>query len=747
MAAVPRVVSLVLRPAFGVPALIYVLLCAGMWMSPLLGLLHVESSMVVAAVAFFVGGLTALLLFQREEPLKNVFFGQLALLVIPWLMLTISLFWIPNCGYLQGLLLFLTYTIPSVVLGVALAFTLTPLGRLKGILWFVGIGLIVATIPIAYDFLFHPQFYSYNHVWGGLLGPLYDEELSIRPGLFFFRGLTIWWAIWLVALGWRIRSKQDAEISDKSRFATVLLLGASLVIGGIYVAAPWIGINTTTRIIQNELGGHLALDRFDIYYDPDSIPDGVLQRIADEHGYRYHQIREELGIDVPVRIATYLYPDADTKGRLTGSRTTSIVPIWLRTPQIHLLESRFESSFAHELVHIFSREFGLPIIKASLSIGLLEGLAVALEPPKGVSAPHDQVGAAFHQRDSLDVYSETLADAVAAKMSPSGFWRGRGAVSYTTMGSFVRYLLDAHGAEKFIEVYARGSFERVYGKSVNVLATDWADFIERRPIDESALGLVRARFSVPSLFEVRCPHHVPRAVRLLRRAVAAREAGDWDQAGTYVDRALRVGANRIDVLSAWSVHQFGLGNEEEVLARLEVYAAERSGEISPIVTVRMADAHRLLGNDVLADSLYALAIDRYSRTTRAEIQARSVLGEDELRILTSHRLPEERARALEQTEQGLAIAAMLWAQIHEYDRADEVMERGAGLLEPGPRLAMQSAWAYNGGYRARAGTLAEAAAATYDVAEDPLVATYLRDRAAMIWWSIFHRDDPEIDDE
>ena len=172
MAAVLRVFPLVLRPSVVVPALLYVVICAVLWTIPLAGILHIESSMVIAAAGFFIAGLTSLVLFRRDVSLMDALGGQLLLLVVPWLMLTISLFWIPNCGYLQGFMLFVVYAIPSVILGTALAFALAPLGKLRGILWFIAISLIVAIVPVGYDFLFHPQFYTYNHVWGGLLGPL-----------------------------------------------------------------------------------------------------------------------------------------------------------------------------------------------------------------------------------------------------------------------------------------------------------------------------------------------------------------------------------------------------------------------------------------------------------------------------------------------------------------------------------------------------------------------------------------------
>src|SRR5690606_24124557 len=111
------------RPTLAV-ALVYAVLCAALWPWPLLGLLHVEASAVVAGVGFFASGLAALALFRRGEAFGPVLGRAVALLTVPLALLTLSLLWRPNCGYLQGLGLFVLFTVPSVALAVALAWAL-----------------------------------------------------------------------------------------------------------------------------------------------------------------------------------------------------------------------------------------------------------------------------------------------------------------------------------------------------------------------------------------------------------------------------------------------------------------------------------------------------------------------------------------------------------------------------------------------------------------------------------------------
>ncbi|MDX1547500.1 MAG: hypothetical protein R3247_10955, partial [Rhodothermales bacterium] len=551
--------------------LVYAALCAVLWLVPLLNRLHAESAAVVAAVAFFAAGLAALQAFRRGGALWRVLARQEAALLVPWAMLTVAALWAPNCAYGQGLLFFLLYAPVSVALAVGGAYALsaTPWTR-QGVL-FVGIGLAVMGLGPLYDLGLHPQFYTYNHVFGGVLGPIYDEELVVRPGLLAFRGLTLLWALLLVLVGRRLREGGPGRTGAPA-LPPYLIPGAGLAIGLVYLFAAPLGINTPAWYVQRTLGGHLATEHFDLYYDPASVSEAALQRLAEDHEYRYAQLAERLGVAVPARIASYLYPDAETKGRLTGARTTNVAPVWLRRPQTHVLLDAYGRVFAHELAHVFSREFGMPILRASPAVGLVEGLAVALEPPDGLPTPHEQVAAALGQRMGLGRAS--LAEDVAARLSPLGFWTGRGAVSYTTLGSFVRYLLDAYGPARLRRLYATADFEAVYGRPVEALAAEWEAFLRALPVVDRAAGaLVQRRFAVPSLFERRCPHHVPRPVRRYRAAAAALAEGDTTGAVAPLYAALAEAPAYEPALVLWARLRLAGGAPAEVIARLDTMAA------------------------------------------------------------------------------------------------------------------------------------------------------------------------------
>ncbi len=618
----------------------YALLGVALWPWPLVGLLHVESAAVVAFAAFFVAGLSALRLFEAGgRGFGRVLAMQEAALVVPAALLTVTLLWRPNCGFFQGLLLYALFPVVTVVLAVAVAYALS------GVRWrgrraiFVGGGLLAALGGVVYDLGFHPQFYTYSHVFGGVLGPIYDEELALRAGLFSFRALTLLWAFFFFLMGRWARGAGAARKEGEARLAPTgaLIVGAVVLIGAAYFFSARLGFNTPAWHLQEELGGHLRTEHFDIYFDPEAVTPDERKHLAEDHEYRYAWLEERLGAAPRGRIQSYLYPSEEAKARLTGARTTSVAPVWLPRPQVHLLRKAYDQSFGHELVHVFSRAFGLPVVKASVAVGLVEGLAVALEPPDGRPGPHEQVLTAALSKTAFSEAAFSpqepgaglgLAADVAARLSPAGFWTGRGAVSYTTAGSFVRFLIERYGAGRFRRAYAWADFEAVYGKPVEVLAEEWERYLLGLPVVATGTeALVTRRFAVPSLFEKRCPHHVPAYARAFRAGERALAEKDTAAAALHFERALaerpgftaaRVQAARLTLAG---------GEAEAAIAALDTVAMERR---TPGLLVTLGDAYALAGRAALAQEQYAAALERlpmFSEGLRAQVVLRALLAD------------------------------------------------------------------------------------------------------------------------
>ncbi len=727
----------------------YAVLGASLWFVPVLNVLHVESAAVVALVAFFAAGLSSVGWFRAVPvPVGRVLAAQEAALGVPLAMLTVTLPWVPNCGYGIGLLFFALFPVVSVVLAVALAYALTAAPVRRPGRAFVLIGLAVAVLGPLYDLGLHPQFYVYNHVFGGVLGPIYDEELAIRPGLFVFRAMTLGWAGWLGVAGrWLRLRRQGAQGRREAVCGGLLALG----LGTAYLFSGPLGINTPEAYLQRSLGGHLRTPHFDLYFDPESIAESDLLRLVDAHEYRYAWLAERLGVTVPERIASYLYPDADTKARLTGARATNVAPVWLARPQVHVLLEDFDDVFGHELVHVFSRTFGLPVLRASVSVGLVEGLAVALEPPDGRPTPHEQVLAVALKHAGGDPSKITLAEDVAARLSPQGFWTGRGAVSYTTMGSFVRYLIDTYGVAAFRQVYAWADFERVYGQPVERLAAGWQAHLLAVPVVARASAhLATRRFAVPSLFEKPCPHHVPAYRRHDRAARAALARADTVGALAHLDAALARRPDYAPSLDLWAVLRLAQGVPADVVARLDTLAR------APVLALRLGDAYAMLGQTEQARDRYEAAwrwLPLYAHEARALVVLRNALAPYPgiVRILTSGVAPAGQADRLAAWRDRSPAAALMEA----LRRAEAgQVEQALALLRTTPAAAVPAAtadrqatlarqhpvwmarFAYRAGDLLTARAAALRAARAFREAGDLNAAAHLEDRADLLDWRL-----------
>jgi len=614
-----------------------------LWPIPLLNVLHVESSAVIAFVAFFVAGWAALVAFNRPTPLPvgHVLATQGAALGVPLLLLTVSLLWAPNCDYGRGLLFYGLFPGITVIFAVAVAYALSGTGWRFQKTALVMVGLGVSALGPLYDLGWHPQFYTYNHVFGGVLGPIYDEELAVRYGLFTFRGLTLLWAGAAFVIGGMLRR---AAPSWAARSGLALLLA---LIGAAYLRAGPLGFNTPASYLQQQLGGHHQTAHFDIYYAPESLQPHELETLAREHEYRYAWLEDRLQMDGPDRVASYLYPDPDTKAQLTGARTTSVAPVWLPRPQSHVLLSRYGATFGHELVHVFSRQFGLPVVNASWAVGLVEGVAVALEPPDGRPTPQEQVSAALLSAGQSA--PDQLAQQVATRLQPFGFWTGRGAVSYTTMGAFVHFLLDRYGPEPLRAVYARANFEAVYGRPLSALAQEWAASVHDMPlVARDAEALVTRRFAQPSLFEQSCPHYVPPYRRAYRAGQTALARGDTTRAAQQFARALQYAPHYAEGHRALAQLRLARGQAAAVIQQLDSLDASRH---TPALAFSLGDAYVMTGQSAAARQQYQRVMHQlphFAHETRAHVIHRQAVSDrpDVVRILTAGDSAVTKARRL-----------------------------------------------------------------------------------------------------
>lgn len=192
-----------------VEILVYALTCVALWQVPLFRVLHVESCAVLATVTFFVSGLATLrdVKIQTLKVSKTfevyLLRDQLALLLFPFTLMNFGMLWIPNCDWVNGWMFFALFPVVSTIFATTLAHLIAASLLSKKKTVFVLLGLFIGIGGALYDIGLQPQFYTYNPVFGGVLGPIYDEELAIRSGIFASKFIALLWAL----LFWRISQR------------------------------------------------------------------------------------------------------------------------------------------------------------------------------------------------------------------------------------------------------------------------------------------------------------------------------------------------------------------------------------------------------------------------------------------------------------------------------------------------------------------------------------------------------------
>src|SRR5699024_8322223 len=174
------------------------------------------------------------------------------------------------------------------------------------------------------------------------------------------------------------------------------------------------------------------------------------------------------------KIESYLYANAQQKKRLTGAKFTSYVPVWLQQDQLHIAKQQL-GSLKHEMVHVLAKQFGNRMRNASWSIGLVEGLAVALAGDVSSRSTINQIVAAEKPWPNTAEMKHAL--------SLLGFYGGRSTVNYTTTGSFVRYLLQNYPAAYFKKAYRTSDIDAAYPQSFAELVAGWHQVLAAAVVD------------------------------------------------------------------------------------------------------------------------------------------------------------------------------------------------------------------------------------------------------------------------
>jgi len=220
---------------------------------------------------------------------------------------------------------------------------------------------------------------------------------------------------------------------------------------------------------------------FDIYYPKGSAAAREIDRIAKQKDTGFEQICQFVGKDSDIRIRMVFFEDGSTKQRATGHQGAG----WAYGHTIvEIYNDQEKSDPYHETAHILMGALGGPPALFN------EGFAVYLSEKLGVRALEGMGGgqATIYQRvKELKSKGDWIELPQLLTFTQIGPAESRPPVAYPEAASFVKFLIDTYGKDKFLQAYQTlqnsGSktvqeenakkLEQICGKPLPTLQQQW----------------------------------------------------------------------------------------------------------------------------------------------------------------------------------------------------------------------------------------------------------------------------------
>lgn len=568
--------------------------------SPLFRVLGFEYSALMALALSFVCGIAASRRPWEQwtswKPFKEVILESLALASVPFVVSVLSLPFVRNCSFWDGLVFYLEIALPSAIFGglFGLAFASLVKSRTMTCLLFIGFWVVTLFLSLLPGYT-NPQLFSYGWQYGFFPGFIWDEAMELSNAYFAARVEQLVWVAFLLCIAKLfLLPKNRVRWTDRTPLLLIGLIICSII---LFVLHDQLGITSSHAFVQSSLSEEAQpAPNCTIYYAPGSLTNDEVDKIEWNVRWYLHDIerRFQLSADHPP-IQIYIYPSGKSMFEYVGTRVASIAKPWLS--EVDIAKGHLQS-LQHELTHVLLRQKGVYPFYASWSTGLTEGAAMSVEPEYDGIYTLDE-----HAARILQLHYATGVEQI---MSFTGFAANASEKSYVLAGSFSRYLLSAYGPEKFDRVYASLDWQKEYGKPVDSLEAEWKRWLVplMTPLTAADSAHFRYYYDRVSIIFDPC---LRRIGKLDRRAASAYGKNRFEEAKQLYTSAIEEGGG-IEPLNGLSnaflqLHQPG--------AALSVLDTTRNPVIQKqriVLAPRRADLRAIENDTLTADSLYFTAL-------------------------------------------------------------------------------------------------------------------------------------------
>ena len=583
---------------------------------PLFNILAFEFCAVMALSISFAGAHIALTVLQQMKrspqaltgPPRQIVFRcfwhvllfNTSLLVFPLTIILLNAFRVKNCDFGEGFLFFailpLISCLYATAVGVFFGFWIQK--RWAAYLAYLGY-LLLSCVPVVINLIFHPPVFAYHSTFGYFPGPIYDFVIRITGTLLIARTEALLWGLLFLGL-----TVSTCEVSRGTGLMPKLrwrkLVGPItqrvplylLIVGllGFQFYAGALGIRPTREDVARKLGGFRETTHFEIFYARELETE--IERMAEDCEFQYAQLSAYLmpeGEVLSQKVRAYIYASPEQKKRLIGARHTSVEDPFGYGFHIHA-QGFPHPVLKHELAHVFTVPWSP--LKVSLKIGLHEGIAVAADWEEGRLTGH-QWAKAMRQMEIAPPLSGIMG---------FGFWGHAGSRSYLLAGSFVRFLVDTYGIEKFKSVFPTGNFVKHYGKDLYSLEIEWIEFLDNVPLTDNDIAYTTYRLQQRSVFERVCAHEM---AAWRDTAWQAYYQKDFVTAVQTFETMLAAEPNNLSTLYGLMYSAYRIQDYDKVLSLATRVVAAEDTRLSPEAVLLIGDIYWLKDDHEKALETYA----------------------------------------------------------------------------------------------------------------------------------------------
>lgn len=431
---------------------------------PLTNVFGFEFSVLNSFLLVLLSGFFTISVVNSESSytafLKKTILPFIIFLILP---LTVSLthdLLTISCSISDGFLFYTFITLPSVIIGGALAVLSAVISKRFRYTIFIIVFATVLSITF-FELYYNPQIYFYNPVYAYFPGTIYDEAISVDLKLIIYRSLNLifFGTVYFISAYVLYRK----TIITKKLVVYLTLLTAALF---IYLS-PEFGYSTTQNRLKNVLSTLVRTEHFDIYFSPE-IKKEKIKIITLNHEYYYHQLASYYKVVPGEKYISFIYKDDEQKKEYFGSEKADVAKPWLK--EIFTLADNYNGTLRHEIAHCFAGEFGWSIFRVAdnFNPALIEGAAVAGAPEYDLNDVHYMASLALN--NGYKIRLKNLFKGL-------NFFGQTSGLSYIYAGSFCKYLISRYGIEKFKQLYGSINFRRIYGKDINALEKEYFSYI------------------------------------------------------------------------------------------------------------------------------------------------------------------------------------------------------------------------------------------------------------------------------